>query len=243
MIKIITYNILAQRFYKYSGDKKTKYFDWDYRKQLIINILIKNDADIICLQEVELANFKVDFNELFNRYDYFGHEITKKRVSPIGNIILWKKNVFNGNDCVNTSCSNKITFEYIKTGYNFKFCNVHLKAGINSDESIKARISQLKSVNRLDGDIICGDFNDDFKNNNGIIDLIDELNYKIYNTYKTCCVIDGNDAHYWCFDNIMTKKNFDKEIKIEKCKSMSNLRIPDTDNPSDHIPLIFMMSI
>lgn len=271
-IKILTYNVMAQKYPYYKKDKVEKcgmkYYEWNYRREKIIDILLQSDADIICLQEVDIEprdlpifenrpevsnknesndtsndssviSFLNDYKDIINMgYDYFMHNKTKQRTSDIGNVILWKKSLFSTVDRKNTSCSNIIIFEHNITGYKFKLANVHLKAGINSGEDI--RLSQIKSVCNNKPDIICGDFNDDFDTNNLLYKFVNQVGYKIYNKQKTCCVVDVDYLKYWCFDNVISKKDI---IKTEELKDMLNGKIPDDNNPSDHTPLTFILAI
>src|SRR6185369_17269452 len=87
-MKIVTWNILADRYFtkeRYGSSDKIL-FDWTYRIQLVISNILSFDADIICLQEVELASFQKDFSSLLDRYSYVQHTVCKKRSNPIGNV-------------------------------------------------------------------------------------------------------------------------------------------------------------
>ncbi len=237
-MKIVTYNILAQRYY---NDAK---YEWDFRLELINKILSRSNADVICLQEIELASFRSDFKNILNEYDYFGHVNNSKRTSPIGNIILWKKSVFNALEMINTSCSNIVVLQNNITNQQIKLANVHLKAGIYNPECIKTRISQLQSICKKNPDILCGDFNDDFKTNLEIIKLISK--YIIHNKFDTCYTSEQEEDFTWCFDNILTRENL-YEINIEYFikpydKFLRDKKLPDEFNPSDHIPLIITLN-
>jgi len=230
-ISILTFNILAQRFYKNNT------IDWNTRLNKIIEILNNSKASIICLQEVEIETFDVDFISLFDKYNFFGHEITKKRNSPIGNYILFKKE-FQFIDKTITSCS--IIIQLQINDKIFKIANVHLKADIYSKESINIRKNQLKSVITNKPDIICGDFNDNFKNDLG--EFINDNNYICHNNDINTCYTSYDDKYsYWNFDNILTKikNSIVKNISINPLVNLTTQIIPNLDIPSDHIPIIF----
>ena len=192
MTKILSYNVEAQRYNRKEDiiANGMKYYEWNDRIKMILDIIQESDADIICLQEVEIATFEEDYKQLTTtKYNWFGHlspnkvagttssEVTssketppkvtttkkkKLRASPIGNFILWKNAKFKSLESTITSCSVIVKFENLETHCTFKMSNVHLKAGISNPESIKTRISQLKSIQSHNPDIICGDFNDNF---------------------------------------------------------------------------------
>lgn len=64
-LRIITYNVLAKQYAAMEDAKEKMYYycdsdylDIGYRKQLILNELIKYNGDIICLQEVDKSIFE-----------------------------------------------------------------------------------------------------------------------------------------------------------------------------------------
>lgn len=71
-IKVITYNILANR-YAMSGHHNycpPQHLDWGYRCPRILQELGHYDADIICLQEVQQDAFTWQIDPWFKRHDY-----------------------------------------------------------------------------------------------------------------------------------------------------------------------------
>lgn len=68
----ISWNILAQI---YSDNK----IDWSTRLQGILNYLSQGDYDIICFQEVFLANYQ-ELN--LDKYDHVIHNNAKKTNQP-----------------------------------------------------------------------------------------------------------------------------------------------------------------
>ncbi|KAI9278034.1 Endonuclease/exonuclease/phosphatase [Sporodiniella umbellata] len=69
---VLCYNILCQ---KYATNQAYGYtpswaLNWDYRKELILTELGNSNADIICLQEVEMALFEDHFKEHFASAGY-----------------------------------------------------------------------------------------------------------------------------------------------------------------------------
>lgn len=92
-IKLVSYNLLAQRFVDahYADILSSKtWLHWDSRLLKMKAKILAEDPDVILLQEVELSNFKADWSDLRD-YDSFVHTISRKRNNPIGNAILWKK--------------------------------------------------------------------------------------------------------------------------------------------------------
>jgi mRNA deadenylase 3'-5' endonuclease subunit Ccr4 len=220
----ISWNIMHEKF------NITK-ISWSERLSKIIDI-IKN-YDLIFLQEVDLVDYKEDFRDLFSNYNYFSHEITKKRTNFMGNIIFYKKTLIKQFE-YQTSCSLILILNRIL------FVNVHLKAGLvsgletrkNQMESIFNYIQKIKTNNEIVSIIICGDFNTEnleefpffFKNNFQIM-------YK-GTKIKTCLVKN------FLFD-------FDHVIFLN-CKSVykkKKFNIGEEDCPSDHSPVIFEVII
>ena len=244
MIKILSYNVEAQRFYREEDiiGLGLEYYEWNIRLAQIIKIIDDSDSDIICLQEIEITTFTLDYNSLIvDKYGYYGHPLPdKKRSSHIGNFILYRKSKFNATESKHTSSAVILTLKDIITGASICLANVHLKAGIIIPESINTRISQLKSIFKHNIDIICGDFNDNFDCNKEIIKLVVDTGFTIHNKYLTCFTIDKvMDTNYWCFDNILTKNQFD--VSIQQCPNIVGLQIPNDSIPSDHIPLTIVL--
>ena len=119
MIKVITYNILSDRWAIYKENVssthklKSRYafvspelLLWQNRLPKIIEII--KDYDIICLQEVDLISVS-DIINLLPEYDYAHHimyteEYKKdknvyKRTNPIGNMTLWKNIEYISHQC------------------------------------------------------------------------------------------------------------------------------------------------
>lgn len=244
MIKILTYNVEAQRFYRKEDIIKLglEYYEWNDRLAKIKKIIEDVNADIICLQEVEIATFTVDYKSLTDdKYGYHGHpQPDRKRSSPIGNFILYRKSKFSATNLEYTSCAVIMTLKDLVTDASIRIANVHLKAGIIIPESISTRISQLKSVLKHKLDIICGDFNENFDTNKEIIKLVTDNGFIIHNKYLTCFTIDKiMDTNYWCFDNILTKDQYN--VVIQQCPNIVGLQIPNELIPSDHIPLDILL--
>src|SRR5579871_1447308 len=100
MIRVVSWNILAQQYLKIDEFKHLDEFhkgllsQWEVRRGFIISTLTKMKADIILLQEVTLASFEEDFKNMFNTYNYVIHINNKHRRNPIGNAILFRKDKF-----------------------------------------------------------------------------------------------------------------------------------------------------
>jgi mRNA deadenylase 3'-5' endonuclease subunit Ccr4 len=232
-MKVVSYNVLAQR---YSKADDNIYTQWDYRINNINIYLSEMDSDIVCLQEVELATFQTDYTNLMNKYDSLAHMVSKKRTSPIGNVIFWKKDKYSDIMRKTTSCSVIITLKNLLTEKIITIANVHLKAGRECGDT---RYNQLAPVMKDKPDIICGDFNDEFESESKIVGLVKDHNYTITNTQLTCCAReDDNTISYVCYDNILSKNH---KISLEKCKDIQGLIIPDENNFSDHIPICFIL--
>ena len=230
-MKIVSYNILAQRFVK-SEDIES----FDVRVIKIIDNIASVDPSVICLQEVELSSFQVDFYELLKKYDFHGHVVSKKRSSPIGNVILWKKE-HDKISTLNTSAS--VLVSLMINGLQILIANVHLKAQLINGE--KQRLQQLVSVLKHNPDIICGDFNDTLAEERAAYRMLNE-NYKILTPGLTCYAKDSCNYFinkpYWPFDHFAYKAALLTSAYV--LPSNLDCIIPNDIYPSDHLMIVFI---
>lgn len=249
-IKIVTYNVLAQRF---ADNHYDKYFHnsiskedivWDKRLLLIKEKIVTETPDVILLQEVELETFDNDYNSFKENYGYIRHAISKKRDNPIGNVILYKKDKFEYISESFNSCSIIIKLKLLLSNKFIIICNIHLRAGLKSKRV--ERHSQIKSCQKLidklntkdnTSIIISGDFNDDLiEDDNPVLKELLSKNYTITRSGTSCCVYNTeNQIHnYFEFDHIITLKC---SIKFNKLNEWSPF--PNKIEPSDHIMMIY----
>jgi len=265
-LKCITYNILAQRYLKKDEyDRDDCHLDeniltWDYRLGLIIKKLMNTDADIICLQEVELNDIEKDFSPLFLEYNYASHVISKKRSSPIGNMILWKKKLSMSSQS-NNSCSLYIELKN-SLDKSFWVMNLHLRSGIRSKR--KERVSQIKSCLKLiDKNLpgfIVGDFNDDFLHpicledtNESLLSILRENSFIIHTPGYSCSVISRDKTiTFWRFDHVASSASDVRDVRgagdasdvnivqveFEDYQEVTSL-IPSATEGSDHCSVCF----
>lgn len=239
-MKVITYNILSDKWCIYKPDDpsthklKNRYefvlpelLLWENRLPKIIN---KINHNIICLQEVDLV-YTSDIIKLLPDHNAYHHIINKtdktlyKRANQIGNMTLWKKHI----ECTSQRCNSCALFTTFKMEKEFLLINLHLKGGRDFEAQ---RISQLKSCLKNISVMpvcICGDFNDEFKGE--LPKLL--INFTFYPNVLTCDCYHNNQHHYHSFDHVVSK---DLTIK-QWCEEIEP--IPNIDNPSDHLPLIF----
>jgi endonuclease/exonuclease/phosphatase family metal-dependent hydrolase len=126
--------------------QSTILFDWSYRRQLIFKLLKEIDADIVCLQEVELADIPP--------HDYpfsHSHHITKKRTSPFGNLTLSKYPL----TPIKETTHSLVTL----IDDRFIIVNTHLTVG----DSIEKKREQLEKLMIHSPLVIAGDFNDEME--------------------------------------------------------------------------------
>ncbi len=246
-MRVISYNTLAQRYVdpyiktRYKYVTHTECLTWVCRKSLLMEQIDKTNADIVCLQEVELETFEDDFLEFIYRmnYNYNRHTISKTRSSPIGNITMWKKNKYNCSNFIQKSCALINTITDTETNESIIIANVHLRVGLYTHEI--DRSNQLLSVLKLKPDIICGDFNDDLKEVGLLYAIIIKNDYSINSNQLTCSVYNEHDknTHWFSFDNAIIKNQIHKIIKVNKYNKIR--QIPNKKHPSDHLPLIFVV--
>ncbi len=163
----LSYNILYQPYLKLESYPQlpAEVLTWEYRLSLIRRYLRASRADIIFLQEVDLANTTEDFKPLLGEYDYAQHHFhQKKRSSPMGNMTLWKKTTLKSVRESHNSCGIHVELQHLESGKTFWTQNVHLRARIirGRPERVKQLTSCFRLIDfKLPG-VIVGDYNDDF---------------------------------------------------------------------------------
>ncbi|TFY60101.1 hypothetical protein EVJ58_g5361 [Rhodofomes roseus] len=73
-VSALCYNILCDRFAteRIYGYTPSWALQWDYRKELILAEILSHNADFLCLQEVDIANFEEYFTPNLAERDYEG---------------------------------------------------------------------------------------------------------------------------------------------------------------------------
>lgn len=79
--RVLSYNILCE---KYATERLYGYtpawaLSWDYRKELILTEIMNYDADFLCLQEVDIAQYEDYFMQHLSGQDYEGIYWPKSR--------------------------------------------------------------------------------------------------------------------------------------------------------------------
>jgi len=197
MLKILQWNLLSQKdiYSSFHPDYyDDKIFDWIKRLNLFIKFFQKENADILCLQEVDKDSF-INFSFLLEKIGYDKHICKFKSDAdrPIGCATFWKSNI----NCVYCESGNLDTTNqvYIHTKFiiNDEIINVfntHFKAKPEFEET---RIIQIKFLYNIiekikkEKIILCGDFNAELNETSMLIikNLLTYLgNENSYSTYK-----------------------------------------------------------
>jgi len=232
-----SYNILAHRFIK------NPTVSWEDRRTAIVAKLLGANLDIILLQEVELGQFDTDFAALSTEYAHERHRVTKKRDNMIGNVILWRRNIFNLTTTATNSCS--VVVELATNTQRIVLCNVHLKANIR--RCVSQRLSQIDSCLKLLANVsptspvvICGDWNDVPDPEKSLVaKKLMSKEYRITSPGLTCYVPrpapDGSIEHeYWSFDYVVSRG-----VVLEVTPTTLVEPIPNASEPSDHLMITF----
>ncbi|KAI6157986.1 Endonuclease/exonuclease/phosphatase [Pisolithus tinctorius] len=85
---VLCYNILCE---KYATEKLYGYtpswaLSWDYRKELILTEVMNYDADFLCLQEVDIAQYEDYFVKHLQAQDYEGIYYPKSRYKTMSDV-------------------------------------------------------------------------------------------------------------------------------------------------------------
>lgn len=151
------------------------HLDWSYRRKAIIKKLQSVNADIICLQEVQVDVWESDLLQSFVPH-YTGVLQTVTRGHPVACAILVRNDKFN---IVTTeSRSRALILALQPVGCNNSntlfLANVHLDAGEVHDET---RFCQIKSlVKRVKNQVTDESFNNDFPEKEPLILLAGDFN-------------------------------------------------------------------
>lgn len=227
----MTWNLLADEFYRQKGKVQ-----WADRLMIIIHsIIYKVKPDILLLQEVTLDTFETDFTVLSEFYLSHIHKRHKKRSSPIGNAILYTKDFTLISSKTNTR-SLHVKLKIADT--TICISNVHLSAGVTTKqhERIKEITSCLAAWDTEDTVIIGGDFNDDFRDPQGIASLLSKFTPPI--SRVTCTARNSS----YNFDHILIKGKLVAE-QLPMLIDIVKNPIPNAIIPSDHLPVINKISL
>jgi CCR4-NOT transcription complex subunit 6 len=175
--RICSYNILAQKFMNptWYPHLDPKYASWDYRQTKIFDIIVEINADIYCLQEVDIIDFDNVSKLLSDRYTYWFSPKVANRTD--GCAILYRKNLFQEvsrtqlqlthktNPCVAQFLALKHIYSKNKCTV---ICNTHL---IGKPDAVEDRVIMIQHIvetclrrgNSKDivpsSIVLCGDFN------------------------------------------------------------------------------------
>lgn len=87
MVSVFCYNILCERYAteRLYGYTPSWALSWDYRKQLILSEIIDSEADFLCLQEVDVAQYEEYFSKHLGMRGYEGVYWPKSRAKTMSN--------------------------------------------------------------------------------------------------------------------------------------------------------------
>jgi endonuclease/exonuclease/phosphatase family metal-dependent hydrolase len=194
-----------------------------------------------------LATFEEDFVSFFPIYDYVVHMNNKHRRNPIGNAILYRKDMFT---LVESHSRTKAIHAKLAVNQpaspvelaskTICISNVHLTSRLRSGEP--ARMKEIVSATTLWSQeeknvILAGDFNDNFSNPDGIVETIMNAGYKIptyTETDMSCCSVTMTFRP----DHILSKGNLVLLEELIPTRSITDCPIPTLVYPSDHIPIV-----
>jgi endonuclease/exonuclease/phosphatase family metal-dependent hydrolase len=268
-ITVLSWNILSQTCIDESKLEQS----WEFRLPNILNVLHKSNADIILLQEVDLEHFATNSDILFTVYQYERHKIILKgkrsRTSPFGNVTMWRI----GTLLTTTITSRCLHVELILSKSQIMVTNVHFPAknGLEGyKEKFKHFVSCTKIWKDSTNIIFGGDFNDGlcFKNESGeIIGLgsdvkkvgfivpIEELQKQTCKSPNgSICNVDhilvrGNlQASYVPWFDV---NNIPDNVVPRDVNPVKGSHVPSSvdgacvisDNISDHIPILYKITI
>jgi endonuclease/exonuclease/phosphatase family metal-dependent hydrolase len=242
---VLSWNILSQ----FTIEEQKVELGWSKRLPKILLLLKTLDADIVLLQEVDLANFEVDFASLLPHYDYARHKIIvsgkHKRTNLFGNVTLWKRSFYCKETILTSRCLH-VMLEIAEK--NLLISNVHFPAK-NGLEGYREKFQHLVSCMKVWKDhplvLFGGDFNDglSFQNEKGdIIGLgkdVKDLGFLVPPEElkkKTCHHVNGN---LYNVDHVLCRGLHGTYVNNNMYYEFDAANVPNPDIPSDHIPILY----
>jgi mRNA deadenylase 3'-5' endonuclease subunit Ccr4 len=148
VIRLASWNLLAP---EYAQPRKypwchADHLDWEYRKALIVPQLMDMDADIICLQEVQVDLWP-DFLSNLQHLGYDGVVQDVKGGHNVASALLIRKSC--PLQLERTESRSRVLLTVLRDSENdnklLYLCSVHLEAGESHDNNLQ-RYHQLKSL-------------------------------------------------------------------------------------------------
>lgn len=160
-IRVLTWNILAPCYVKSPPpswaleEEWTLYTDWAYRQAAIVDLISSSEADIVCLQEVQVSLCD-EFERLLNAHGYDMHIQDTHKGHPVANVILLSKKRWKNNHwkVVHKESRSRALILALQEVSNetaapppIFVVNVHLQASRKSfHENAQTRFSQIQSL-------------------------------------------------------------------------------------------------
>ncbi len=173
---VLSWNVLADCYLKRPVDKDiymhlpsdSQLWDWGYRKGLLIDEILSQDADIVCLQEVEFTAFENDFNPAMEKAGYSGRIQQDKRRSENhaqGVATFWRNSRFLSQSDFSKTRTYTVVLKDTQATHNplLAVINVHLEGHplkcVERCKQLKSALAQLNNDISHHGVLVCGDFN------------------------------------------------------------------------------------
>jgi len=162
-IKLVSWNILHKDHALLYTHLEQEYLAWNYRKPKIIDLILEQKADIICMQEVDSSTIEEDFtlenyNLIWQNDKSRTKVLAKWKADPSGkkpNTLVCAMLIRKDIEILSYKVRSRTLTATCKiSDYTFTISTVHLEAGNGIDELHIKHLSKL-----LDSNVICGDFN------------------------------------------------------------------------------------
>ena len=146
VVRLASWNVLAPTYAKPSKYPwcAPEHLDWAFRKKLIVPQLLKMDADIICLQEIQVDVWPDLLGSLEATYDGILQNVT--RGHTVASALLLRKSCPLQIERIESRSRALLTvLRDPRTKSHLYLGNVHLEAGSTHDDNLQ-RYYQLKSL-------------------------------------------------------------------------------------------------
>lgn len=148
VVRLASWNLLAPCYARPSKYAWCDHedLDWEYRKSMIVPRLLEMDADVICLQEVQVDLWQ-DFYEMFREHDYNGVIQNVTRGHNVASALLIKDSC--PLQLERMESRSRVLIAVLQDpkhdDHKVYLANVHLEAGEKEGDNMQ-RYHQLKSL-------------------------------------------------------------------------------------------------
>jgi len=245
-LSVLSWNLLAP---SYDDDSGLSWADvrWPAMQRCLADFA---SVDVLCFQEVDVA---LALEGIRSCLAPLGFEcvVQDRQGFPVVNAIFFKASRFRVTWVEHRSRAMLLGLALVGDGSELGIANLHLQAGPRTEDD-RQRESQLSSaLKRLRErqscmQVVCGDFNSSLDEGSGIAASIEQAGLRrnpwTGPTYRDEGYADTLD-HICVSATLRTETVLDVRPASSSSLASATSRLPDHDNPSDHLPIAVRYSV